>query len=133
MRNLHTIEQCRIRTGPLASSSVDGMNGAFLVWSSRDAQLTILSSDGKSWEEDGMDGVAWEHVSVSTKSRCPTWDEMAAVKKLFWRDDEMVIQLHLPLAEHVNIHPYCLHLWRPIGVEILKPPAETLHGMRGVG
>lgn len=29
----------------------------------------------------------WEHVSVSLRNRCPTWDEMCLVKDIFWRDD----------------------------------------------
>jgi len=24
----------------------------------------------------------------------------------------------------VNIHPYCLHLWRPVGQDIPLPPVE---------
>lgn len=30
----------------------------------------------------GSDEIPWEHVSVSTARRCPTWDEMDAVKWL---------------------------------------------------
>jgi hypothetical protein len=38
---------------------------------------------------------------------------MAFVKRLFFRDDETAMQLHVPASDHVNQHPYCLHLWRP--------------------
>lgn len=55
----------------------------------------------------------WDHVSVSLPDRCPTWDEMELVKRTFFADDEYAMQLHVPPSEHVNIHPYCLHLWRP--------------------
>ena len=54
----------------------------------------------------------WEHVSVSLPNRCPTWAEMCFVKALFWEDHEAVIQFHPPQSEYVNVHPYCLHLWR---------------------
>lgn len=54
----------------------------------------------------------WEHVSVSTLRRNPNWQEMCWVKDLFWRDDELVAQFHPPKSDHINIHPYCLHLWR---------------------
>jgi len=67
-------------------------------------------------------GLAWDHVSVSTQSRCPSWDEMAFVKAVFWADDECVMQLHVETDRHVNHHPYCLHLWRPQDVEIPRPP-----------
>lgn len=69
-------------------------------------------------------GDGWEHVSVSLPNRCPTWAEMCIVKDLFWKPEECVMQLHPPASEHVNCHPYCLHLWRPtIGPEIPRPPS----------
>ena len=71
-------------------------------------------------------GMGWEHVSVSTRKHCPFWDEMAYVKALFWKDEEAVMQLHLPQSEYVNNHPYCLHLWRPIGAEIPLPPRSMV-------
>lgn len=69
------------------------------------------------------EGLGWDHVSISLTMRCPTWEELEHVRKLFFRDDETVMQLHVPAAEHVNVHPYTLHLWRPQSVEIPKPPA----------
>lgn len=67
----------------------------------------------------------WEHVSVSIPGnrRCPSWEEMDFVKRLFWRDDETVMQLHVPRDEHKNFHPYCLHLWKPLKETIPRPPA----------
>ena len=67
-------------------------------------------------------GGGWEHVSVSLKNRCPTWDEMCMVKEIFWKDDEVVVQFHPKKSEYVNIHPYCLHMWRNIGSEFETPP-----------
>ena len=64
----------------------------------------------------------WEHVSVSLRNRCPTWDEMCLVKDIFWRDDECVVQFHPPKSEYVNLHPYCLHLWKKIGEAVELPP-----------
>jgi hypothetical protein len=29
----------------------------------------------------------------------------------------------VPIVEHINCHPYCLHLWRPHNVEIPRPPS----------
>lgn len=59
------------------------------------------------------EGAGWDHVSVSHPGRLPTWTEMCAVKELFFRDDEAVMQLHPPKTSYVNNHVYCLHLWRP--------------------
>lgn len=71
------------------------------------------------------DGGGWEHVSVSLPTRCPTWDEMCWVKDQFWRPAEVVMQLHVEPDKHVNIHPFCLHLWRPrSGTVIPRPPRD---------
>ncbi len=67
-------------------------------------------------------GEGWEHVSVSTKTRCPTWEEMEEVKRRFWEATDTVMQLHVPPTDHINCHPYCLHLWKPINQEIPRPP-----------
>jgi hypothetical protein len=76
--------------------------------------------DGEPW--DGR-LERWEHVSVSLPDRCPTWEEMARVKALFWEAADCVVQFHPPESEYVNHHPFCLHLWRPIGEQIKTPPA----------
>lgn len=68
-------------------------------------------------------GAGWEHVSISRRDKCPSWAEMDFVKRLFWDDEESVMQLHPPRSEWVNNHPYCLHLWKPIGQEIPLPPS----------
>lgn len=87
------------------------------------AHLMLVASDGKDWTEAGFPGVPWEHVSVSTRTRCPTWEEMCWVKSLCWGDDECVVEFHPPKADYVNCHPHCLHLWKPVGVELPRPPS----------
>jgi hypothetical protein len=69
---------------------------------------------------------AWEHVSVSLPNRCPNWPEMDFVCRLFWREDEAVMQLHVPRAQHISYHPYTLHLWRPLRHAIPLPPTDTV-------
>lgn len=64
----------------------------------------------------------WDHVSVSLAHRCPTWEEMCCVKSLFWELDDCVMQVHPSPKDYVNVHPYCLHLWRPQKIEIPLPP-----------
>jgi len=97
--------------GPIASDASCGMNGAFLIPYDR-VTLRVVASDG----------MGWEHVSVSLSNRCPTWEEMDCVKNIFWREDETVMQLHVPKSDHINCHKFCLHMWRPKGVEIPRPP-----------
>jgi hypothetical protein len=84
-----------------------------------------MASDGKAWPKE-FGPVAWEHISVSLPHRCPSWDEMDFVKRGFWEAEETVIQLHPPRRLHISFHPNCLHLWRPLGVEIPIPPAGTI-------
>ncbi len=70
-------------------------------------------------------GGGWEHVSVSPYKHnyTPSWEEMCRIKDMFWHDDEVVVQYHPAKSEYVNNMPNCLHLWRPIGVEMPVPPA----------
>lgn len=107
----------RIRKGFFASSDADGLMGAFTLTTLAGEMMKIISSGP-------MDD--WEHVSVSFKHRCPTWEEMCKVKDLFWGEDECVIQYHPPKKDYINAHPYCLHLWKPVGVELPMPPKETI-------
>lgn len=68
-------------------------------------------------------GMGWDHVSVSRSDSCPVWEEMEQVKRAFFRDHETAMQLHVPPADHLSVHPNCLHLWRPQGKLIPRPPA----------
>lgn len=68
-------------------------------------------------------GRGWDHVSVSFSKRCPTWEEMCQVKDMFFKDSEMAIQYHPAKEDYINCHPFCLHIWRPQGTEIQKPPS----------
>lgn len=109
---------------PLGSGAQYGDSfGAFIIPGPNNQPLRVLVSDGD-FEAAGLsEEFAWEHVSVSLPNRCPNWPEMDFIKNIFWRDDETVMQLHVPRVEHKNLHPYCLHLWRPLRAEIPRPPS----------
>lgn len=68
-------------------------------------------------------GCGWDHVSVSFKDRCPTWEEMCVVKDIFFEPEECCVEYHPPQSEYVNNHPFCLHIWKPQDQEIPSPPA----------
>jgi hypothetical protein len=89
-----------------------------------DGLFTDFDYDGKEHRIIASWGMGWEHVSVSLpgQNRCPTWNEMCNVKNLFWNDNETVIQYHPAKQDYVNCHPFVLHLWKPIGIELPKPP-----------
>lgn len=53
----------------------------------------------------------WLHVSVAHPSRLPTYVELQEVKDVFIGQNKKAIQVFPPRNEHVNLHPYCLHLW----------------------
>ena len=56
------------------------------------------------------DGVVWLHMSASRPSRCPSYEDMVEAKRRFL-GDRHAYQCFVPLAEHININPYVLHLW----------------------
>lgn len=74
-------------------------------------------------------GAGWEHLSVSTPDRIPTWEEMCYMKTIFWSDNEVCMQLHPKKEEYVNNHENCLHIWKPINQKIPTPPS-CLVGIR---
>lgn len=84
--------------------------------------LGVIASRGGG--EFGVDDETdrWDHVSVSTPVRCPTWEEMCFIKDLFFEPHEVAAQLH-PVKDYINNHPFCLHLWRPLDVVIPLPPS----------
>jgi hypothetical protein len=105
----------RIVRGVNASDASHGIAGAFKILGPNGVVLRIISAD--------HDGSGWEHVSVSMKNRAPNWREMCFVKDLFFEEHECVVQYHPAKADHINIHPHCLHLWRMTEGEFPMPPA----------
>ena len=117
MRNLNLLDAYRLRTPEVLDLwgwYGDETCGAFLLPSNIDKQpLKVIASSGE----------GWDHVSVSRRNRTPTWAEMEQIKRLFFKDDETAMQLHVPPSEHLSLHPHCLHLWRPLDCAIPRPPA----------
>lgn len=95
----------------MGSDDSIGNNGAFFIKLKHGQNVFVIASDG----------MGWEHVSVSRKDRCPTWEEMCQVKAIFWDEEDCVVQYHPPRSEYVNHHKNCLHLWRPVGVDFPRP------------
>lgn len=87
--------------------------GAFQLPSPVDGQMLVVVAST---------GLGWDHVSVSRRNRAPNQRELAFIYQTFFEPGESAMQLFVPDAEHVNIHPNCLHLWRPQGEGIPKPP-----------
>jgi len=110
------VEIGRVRFGRYASHW--GIPGAFNV-RHNGVEFLMLASDGQ----------GWEHVSVSTQDHTPSWDDMCWAKDLFWDNDECVLQFHPPRDQYVNLHPHCLHLWKPLRHVVPVPPPKLVGPM----
>lgn len=111
----HVPNQFRIREGRLATEDTAGNNGFF-----------VMKEQPKPGKHPGQvrylfviasDGMMWEHVSIHAETPdhrqyTPRWDEMQAMKNLFWDEQDVVVQFHPAKDKYVNVHPNTLHLWR---------------------
>jgi hypothetical protein len=57
------------------------------------------------------DGHLWVHLSLAGRDRVPTWPELVEARDWLLGPEARAIQVLPPASEHVNLHPYCLHLW----------------------
>lgn len=79
------------------------------AWEHRADGLYVLRSLSKT-----KNGEEWIHISCSRKSRLPTYEDLAKIKKDFIGEEMEAYQVMAKTSEHVNIHSYCLHIWAPI-------------------
>jgi hypothetical protein len=116
MRDLRELDKWRI-TDPAALKRTDGWPGdetcGAFRFQHKGVRLGVQASSGG----------GWDHVSVSLQHRCPIWEEMEWIKRKFFKDDETAMQLHVAVANHINIHSFVLHIWRPHDSPIPMPPA----------
>ena len=98
--------------------------------------------DGAAWQKAGLrvlashareaDGMLWLHVSVSRSDRIPSWDDLKVIRTVFIGDDRLALQVFPPKEEWINLHPYCLHLWAPLGhnpIPDFRHEAQTPDGV----
>lgn len=112
-------EEYRVKHPYIPESILVGNNGMFIVphYKVFNHELRCMISNG----------LSWEHVSVTVShkkkeaTRCPTWEEMCFIKNIFWGEDEVVVQYHPAKSDYVSMHPFCLHLWKPIGIALPTP------------
>lgn len=116
MKNLDYLNYCRQRgkEKELYGINGDNHNGVFRVF-----------VEGKGYNVIASNGGGWDHVSVTptnTKRGCPSWETMCAIKDMFFEKHETVIEYHPEEENYINVHPCCLHLWRPQNHSIPMPP-----------
>ena len=126
MKDLDYLANYRLPDVELKLFGIDGdsFNGCFKVY-----------VDGRSFFAVVSNGGGWYHVSVSPCNRkrtlCPTWEEMCEIKRIFFEPDECVVEYHPPESEYVDMHPYCLHLWRPNDGRTIPMPPSIFVGVKG--
>lgn len=59
------------------------------------------------------DGNRWLHLSLGRRTMLPSYEELQDAHRAFL-GDRLAYQLFMPESEHVNLHPFVLHLWAPI-------------------
>lgn len=81
-------------------------DGASYVVTTERGWMTVIASACQE-----SDGKRWVHLSCAYPSRLPTWTELTMIRDVLLGAHAKTIQVLAPKSEHVNIHPYCLHLW----------------------
>ncbi len=115
------LESLRYNKTPIYRSNEGDHYGAFFLPAGR-ASMLCIADDGRN-PTAPAECAGWEHVSVRDYAgvRTPSWAEMCRVKDAFWFGTETVLQYHPARADYVNMHPHCLHLWRPIDGAMPRP------------
>jgi hypothetical protein len=68
-------------------------------------------------------GGGWDHVSVSTKTRTPRYQEMKLIKRLLFKPDEWCVEYHPPATSYISNNDNVLHIWRPQTEALPTPPS----------
>jgi hypothetical protein len=76
-----------------------------LFFTSNDSSLRVMIT------EEVHEGLTFLHVTMSRRSRYPSYEDMQWVKNSFIGKDNQAVQVLPKEGQHVNIHDYCLHLW----------------------
>lgn len=107
----------------------------FMIYeTAEDGGIGMLYRSGKPFASViWSNGGGWEHVSIAPlkRSYTPNWEDMCKVKDMFFRDDEVAVEYHPAKSDYVNNIANCLHLWRPMDVEMPTPPSIYV-GIKGV-
>lgn len=97
------------------------IHGAFVVHRDSEFMLFHLGEIGVLLSIVG----GWDHLAVSVRTRTPTYQEMKAVKRLCFRDNEWAYEVHPAVDDYVSIHQNALHIWRPHDDAWRVPPIEV--------
>lgn len=104
---------------------VSGVDGS--AWYNSKRKLAVIGSISVE-----ADGKPWLHLSLSHPKRMPTYDDLVYLKKHWAGEDRKCIMVMPPKSEHVNIHPFCLHLWCCLGEDPLPDFSGEICGVRTI-
>lgn len=76
------------------------------AYRSKSKGLVVIQSLAKE-----QDGNYWIHTSYSRRSRVPDYNDTLFIKNHFVGEDTKAIMVFPRKTEHVNFHPFCLHLY----------------------
>lgn len=107
------VEIKKIRNLKIVAESDDGFLGYWTDPTTQKVYSIIMSWDG-----------GWEHLSIAPIriGKTPSWELMCKFKEMFFKDEEACVQYHPKKSEYINIHPNCLHIWRPLYEKLPTPP-----------
>lgn len=125
-QDMSVMERFRIRKGPAASES-EARVGTFVIptqWGT--ALICHLHAPP---------GAPWERLAVIARKkrggeRTPSWEEMQLAKSAFFRDDETVVQYHVPEDEKLHLPQPVLFLWRSTKEDAPRPSRTEASGRR---
>lgn len=104
----------------------DGFGGTLFPIEYKNGKIKVNKDIDKALHFIFSWGCGWEHLSVSTPIKTPSWEQMCKMKDIFWNEDEVCFQFHPKKEDYVNNMKYCLHIWKPINVEISTPPSVMI-------
>ena len=78
------------------------------------------------------EGHDWLHVSFSRRNKCPSYADASDVKALFVGRGRKAIMVLPAESEHVNLHPFCLHWYSPLGRDPLPDFRRVRGGVVGI-
>lgn len=101
-----------------------------LAWKDQRRNLAVIFSAAVE-----RDGRVWLHLSLSHRGRMPHWSEIVEAKEAFLGAEARALQVFPARSEWVNIHPFCLHLWRCLdddGIPDFRESEPMLGGRMGI-
>lgn len=86
-----------------------GPDGWYINHRSEIGKIIITSAPAPD-DPDQSGGVRWLHASLSWMDHLPEYDDLVLLHKAVWPAG-FAYQVFAPPSQHINIHPYALHLW----------------------